>query len=141
MKVIQELIGYFERKGRLTPEDIERFINVGLIAADAPGNMVALCNQIGKTYYFRVHGEERGNVWGTDIYTGDSALPAAAVHAGAVGLGESAVVKVTVVEPLSQYRGCTRNGISSQSYGQYRTAYRVDPVGGENKRDAARLQG
>jgi LCCL domain len=136
MKVIQELIGYFERKGKLTPEDIEKLINKGLLAADAPGNMVALCKPIGKTYYFRVHGEERGNVWGTDIYTGDSALPAASVHAGAVELGEAAVVKVTVVEPLPQYRGSTRNGITSQSYGQYSTAYRVDPVGGEKKGDA-----
>jgi LCCL domain len=131
MKVIQELIGYFERKGKLTPEDIDKLINQGLLAADAPGNMVPLCKQIGKTFYFRVHGEERGNVWGTDTYTGDSALAAASVHAGAVELGETAVVKVTVVEPLSQYRGSSRNGITSQSYGPYSTAYRVDPVGGK----------
>jgi hypothetical protein len=129
MKVIQELIGYFERKGKLTREEIDKLIKQGLLAADAPRDMVALCKQIGKTYYFRVHGEERGNIWGTDTYTGDSALAAASVHAGAVELGETAVVKVTVVEPLSQYRGSTRNGISSQSYGPFRTAYRVDPVG------------
>jgi hypothetical protein len=129
MKVIQELIGYFERKGKLTPEQINRLVQQGLLAADAPGNLVALCKEVGKTYYFRVHGEESGNVWGTDTYTGDSAFPAAAVHAGAVDLGETAVVKVTVVQPLTQYHGSFRNGISSQNYGPYRTAYRVEPVG------------
>jgi hypothetical protein len=128
MKVIQELIAYFDRRGKLTREQLDKLLQRGLLAADAPGNMVGLCQTIGKTYYFRVSGEELGTVWGTDIYTGDSALAAAAVHAGAVGLGETAMVKVTVVAPLSQYRGSTRNGISSHSYGSFGTAFRVDPV-------------
>jgi hypothetical protein len=64
-----------------------------------------------------VRGEVRGSVWGTDTYTGDSALAAASVHAGTVALGEIGVVKVTVVAPLSQYHGSTRHGIVSHSYG------------------------
>jgi hypothetical protein len=128
MKVIQELIAYFDRRGRLTPQQIDKLLKQGLLAADAPENMVALCDQVGKTFYFRVHGEQRGSIWGTGTYTGDSALAAAAVHAGAVKLGDTAVVKVTVVAPLSQYTGSTRNGISSQSFGIFRTAYRIDSV-------------
>jgi LCCL domain len=128
MKVIQELIAYFDRRGKLTPEQIDKLLKRGQLAADAPANMVALCKQIGKTFFFRVRGEERGALWGTGTYTGDSALAVAAVHAGAVQVGETAVVKVTVVEPLSQYHGSTSNGITSQSYGAFRTAYRVDPV-------------
>jgi hypothetical protein len=128
MKVIQELIAYFDRRGKLTPKQMEKLLKQGLLAADAPDNLVTLCNQVGKTFYFRVHGEEHGSVWGTDAYTGDSALGPAAVHAGAVALGETAVVKVTAVKPLSQYHGCTRHGISSYSYGPFGAAYRVDPV-------------
>ncbi len=128
MKVIQELIAYFDRRGRLTPPQIEQLLNQGLLAADAPDNLVALGHQIGHTFYFRVHGEEAGLVWGTDIYTGDSALAAAAVHAGAVALGATGVVKVTIVPPLQQYQGSTRHDITSQSYGHYRTAYRVERV-------------
>jgi hypothetical protein len=128
MKVIQELIAYFDRRGKLTPEQIERLLQQGLLAADAPDNLVGLCDQVGQTFYFQVYGEDRGNVWGTDTYTGDSALGAAAVHAGALELGATRVVKVTVVEPLPQYRGSTRNGITSQSFGSFGTAYRVDPV-------------
>jgi LCCL domain len=127
MKVIQELIAYFDRQGKLTPEQIDKLLKKGLLAAEGPENMMALCKQVGKTFYFRVQGQH-GNIWGTDTYTGDSNLAAAAVHAGAVKKGDSAVVKVTIVNPLSQYPGSTRNGISSQSYGAYRTAYRIDPA-------------
>lgn len=128
MKVIQELIAYFDRRGKLTPEQIEQLLNQGLLASEAPENLVALGHQIGHTFYFRVRGEETGRVWGTDVYTGDSALAAAALHAGALKLGETGVVKVTVVAPLQQYRGSVRNGITSLGYGPYRTAYRVEPV-------------
>jgi hypothetical protein len=128
MKVIQELIAYFDRRGKLTPRDIDKLLSQGLLAAEAPDNLVALGHQIGQSFYFRVHGEETGRVWGTDTYTGDSALAAAAVHAGAVELGETRVVRVTIVEPLQQYRGSTRHGITSDSYGVYRTAYRVEPI-------------
>jgi hypothetical protein len=128
MKVIQELIAYFDRRGKLTAEQIEKLLKQGLLASDAPDNMVALGHQIGQTFYFRVRGQEVGSVWGTEVYTGDSALAAAAVHAGAVELGETSVVKVTVVEPLQKYHGSTRNGITSYSYGPYNTAYRVAAV-------------
>jgi hypothetical protein len=128
MKVIQELIAYFDRRGKLSREQVDKLLRQGLLAADAPANMVGLCKQLGKTYYLRVHGEEHGTVWGTDIYTGDSDLGTAAVHAGAVQIGETAVVKVTVVEPQSQYHGSTRNDITSHSYGSFGTAYRIDAV-------------
>jgi hypothetical protein len=128
MKVIQELIAYFDRRGRLTPRQVEQLLNQGLLAGEAPDDLVALGHQVGNTFYFRVHGEEAGVVWGTDVYTADSALAAAAVHAGAVELGATAVVKVTIVPPLQQYHGSTRHDITSQSYGYYRAAYRVEPV-------------
>jgi hypothetical protein len=53
---------------------------------------------------------------------------AAAVHAGVVGLGETKVIKVTVVEPLQHYQGSIRNGINSHEFGPFNTAYRVDPL-------------
>jgi hypothetical protein len=128
MKVIQELVAYFDRRGKLTPDQIEKLLQQGFLAADAPATMVGLCDLVGQTYYFRVQGEDTGSVWGTDIYTGDSALAAAAVHAGAVGLGEAKTVKVTVAAPLPRYAGSTRHGITSHSFGSYGTAYRVDPI-------------
>jgi hypothetical protein len=128
MKVIQELVAYFERRGRLTRTEIRKLLDQGLLAGDAPPNMLSLCDQIGATYYFRVTGDISGSLWGTDIYTGDSALAAAAVHAGIVKIGDTAVVKVTVEQPRTQYQGSVRNGVTSQEYGQYGTAYRLAAV-------------
>ena len=88
MKAIQELIGYFERRGKLKPAQIDKLLQRGYLAFDAPPHMVGLCDQVGQTYFFRVQGEDRGNLWGTDVYTGDSSLAAAALHAGAVKAGK-----------------------------------------------------
>ena len=128
MKVIQELVAYFERRGRLTRMQIRKLLDQGLLAGDAPPNMLNLCDQVGATYYFRVTGEAAGSLWGTDIYTGDSALAAAAVHAGLVKVGEAAVIRVIVEQPRSKYQGSVRNGVTSSEYGQYGTAYRLAAV-------------
>jgi len=128
MKVIQELVAYFERRGRLTRAQVRKLLDQGLLAADAPANMLSLCEPVGATYYFRVTGNAAGSIWGTDVYTGDSAIAAAAVHAGIVKADESAVVKITVEKPLAQYQGSIRNGVTSHDYGQYGTAYRVASV-------------
>ena len=55
-------------------------------------------------------------------------LAVAAVHAGAVSLGETAVVRVTVSPPLAQYHGSVRNGVTSSDYGRFGSAYRVDRI-------------
>ena len=128
MKVIQELVAYFERRGRLTPPQVRKLLDQGLLAGDAPLNMVNLCDPIGATYYFRVTGEANGSLWGTDVYTGDSAVAAAAVHAGLVKIGETGVVKITVEQPLTRYQGSVRHGVTSLDYGHYGTAYRVARV-------------
>lgn len=128
MKVIQELVAYFERRGRLAPDQVLKLLDQGLLAGDAPANMLNLCDQIGATYYFRVTGQAAGMVWGSDVYTGDSALAAAAVHAGAVKEGETAVVKVTVEPALPRYQGSQRNGVISHDFGAYGTAYRLSRV-------------
>ena len=128
MKVIQELIAYFERRGRLTTPEIRKLLDQGLLAQNAPPNMVSLCDPVGATYYFRVTGEATGSLWGTDTYTGDSSIAVAAVHAGLVEVGETAVVRITVVPPLAQYAGSVRNGVTSREFGQYGTAYRLAAV-------------
>lgn len=128
MKVIQELVAHFERQNKLSREEIRALLDQGFLASDAPARIQDLCETPGTTYYFRVTGAVDGSVWGTDVYTGDSTLAAAAVHAGAVKTGETAVVRVTVMAPLAQYQGSVRNGVTSHDYGRYGTAYRVDRV-------------
>jgi len=125
MKVIQELVAHFERQHKLTAEELKALLDQGLLASEAPARIQDLCDTPGATYYFRVTGAVDGSVWGTDIYTGDSALAAAAVHAGVLKPGETAVVRVRVMPPLAQYQGSIRNGVTSHAYGRFGTAYSV----------------
>jgi hypothetical protein len=128
MKVVQELVAYFDRRGKLTKKQIRQLLDQGLLAADAPLTMIDLCDPVGAAYYFRVTGELSGPLWGTDVYTGDSSIAVAAVHAGIVKAGDPAIVKVTVEQPLSRYAGSVQNGVTSQDFGPYGTAYRLAAV-------------
>jgi hypothetical protein len=128
MKVIQELVAHFDRQKKLSREELKSLLDQGFLASDAPARIQDLCGTPGTTYYFRVSGASDGSVWGTDVYTGDSALATAAVHAGAVTAGETAVVKVMVMPPLARYQGSVRHGVSSHDYGRFGTAYRVERI-------------
>ncbi|WP_170182025.1 LCCL domain-containing protein [Phreatobacter stygius] len=70
---------------------------------------------------------DRGSVWGMDVYTGDSSVCKAAVHAGAINRRGG---QVTVSPDAGQatYAGVTRNGISSSNYGSYASSFRFGPA-------------
>jgi hypothetical protein len=128
MKVMQELAAYFDRRGRLSKKQLHALLDRGFLAADAPPNMQELADAAGASFYFRVTGAADGPLWGTDVYTGDSSLAAAAVHAGLANVGETKVIRVTIVQPLSQYTGSTRNGVTSHDFGRYGSAYRLSAL-------------
>jgi hypothetical protein len=90
-----------------------------------PGNMTTYQNQMGKSFIFRVTGGVNGAVWGTDAYTTDSTLSAAAVHAGVLQPGQTGLVKVSIVAPPPVFQGSSRHGVTSAAFGPYPTAYRV----------------
>jgi hypothetical protein len=91
----------------------------------APDSLTRLQANIGKTFLFRVTGSVTGNVWGTDEYTTDTSLAAAAVHAGVLKPGQTGVVKVTILTPPAVFVGSTRNGVASSAYPGYPGAYKV----------------
>ena len=128
MKAVQELVAYFDRRGALSQRQLRKLLDQGFLAADAPASIVDLCETVGASYYFRVRGAADGPLWGTDIYTGDSSLAVAAVHAGLSKLDESAIVKVTVVAPPQRFHGSVRHGVASHDFGRYGTAYRLSAV-------------
>jgi hypothetical protein len=90
-----------------------------------PGSLTNLANMVGKTYHFRVTGAVNGTVWGTGVYTSDSPLATAAVHAGVLQVGQTGVVKVTIVPAQEAYQGTTQNGVTTSDYGPWPGAYRV----------------
>jgi len=101
------------------------------LEADASGvvtgpiNMVQFQHEIGKTFSFKVTGSAGGSIWGTDIYTTDSTLSTAAVHAGLLQVGQTGVIKVTIVPSPPGFTGSNRNGVASADYGQYPAAFRM----------------
>jgi hypothetical protein len=77
---------------------------------------------IGKIYKMTITGAGGGG-WGTDIYTSDSYIPAMAVHAGVITIGQTKEVYIKVVEGKNTYVGTTRNGITSSEWGGWDLSY------------------
>jgi hypothetical protein len=98
------------------------------VAQPDPGNLTNFAQQTGKTFHFTVTGSADGSVYGTDLYTTDSTLATAAVHAGLLRNGESGVVKVTIEPGAASYTSTTRNGVTSYDWGQYHASYKISRV-------------
>jgi hypothetical protein len=79
---------------------------------------------IGKVYKMTITGNAGGAVWGTDIYTSDSYIPAAAVHAGIITAGQSKEVYIQIVEGLNNYTPSTRNGVTTYEWGGWGLSYK-----------------
>jgi hypothetical protein len=93
-------------------------------AAPAPATLAAFQQQYGKELVFTVTGGvpsngQQAGVWGTDVYTLDSNLGLAAVHAGVVKPGEATAVRVRVVQSPPQFAAASRHGVNSNAYAHY----------------------
>ena len=119
----------------ITSSDYGSFTGSFSIAADdggdngaipAPDNMTSFRDNPGDAYLFSITAKsDAGNIWGTNAYTDDSNLKTAVVHAGVLANGEHGVVKVVIVPGQTSYLGSVRNGISSNSFGNYAGSYAV----------------
>lgn len=84
-----------------------------------PGTLDAIGAVVGNTYQIRTIGSTSGSVWGTNLYTTDSSIGKAAVHAGVLRAGQEGVVTVVVKGGLPNYIGSTRNGVTTSSWGSF----------------------
>ena len=97
-----------------------------------PGNgLQQYRGSIGRVLLFRVTGTASGSLWGTDIYTDDSVLAKAAVHAGVLEVGEEGIVVVTILPGQGGYSASDRNGIVSSGYGTWGGSFQVQALGAE----------
>jgi len=127
VKAIQQLISYLEARGRLSDRQIEQLVARGFWDQYTGADLPSLEKQIGHTFYFQATGNANGRLWGTDVYTSDSDLGTACVHAGLLRVGEAGVVKATIVKPLSVFPGSRRHGVSSQTWSNgWSGAFTVD---------------
>lgn len=70
----------------------------------------------------------KGSVWGTEFYTGDSNVCPAMIHAGIIPAERGGYGMVTFTKGLPVYRGSTKNGITSNAYGEWGLTFYVQKV-------------
>lgn len=70
-------------------------------------------------------GGRPGQVWGTDIYTDDSSICTAAVHAGLITFMTGGTIVLATKPGRSSYTGSRRNGVVSESWGRYDASFSV----------------
>ena len=89
-------------------------------------NLTGYRNRVGQVFEVRVTGSTRGQVWGgsNGIYTDDSSLGAAAVHAGLLKPNEVGVLKVEILSGRNSYTGSTRNGVTSSNWDRWDGSFR-----------------
>lgn len=63
-----------------------------------------------------------GEVWGSAIYTEDSAICRAALHAGVVG-PMGGPVTLTAAQGCKSYSGTTNNGVTTKAYGPWNASF------------------
>ena len=89
-------------------------------------NATALRGQNGSQFTFVCPaGGSLGSIWGTDVYTDDSPVCTAAVHAGKLTTVDGGIATIQVKAGLSTYTGSARNGVTSSSYGPWSGSYSV----------------
>lgn len=96
-----------------------------LEALPDPGHLFTFNGRIGETLAFKVTGRVDGTVYGTGVYTTDSNLATAAVHCGALKVGETGTVRVTIMPSPPAFASTAQNGVTSSAWGPYPAAYQV----------------
>jgi hypothetical protein len=131
LEQLQPLQDAYARAGRLDEALAirDRVRQLSRTLADVridPGYLDVGEQEVGRSYLYEVTGSLDGPVWGTDLYTSDSSLSAAAVHAGVLREGERGLVRVTVEGTLNaNFTGSERNGVWSEDWEAHPFGYRL----------------
>jgi hypothetical protein len=103
--------------------DTAKVFSTSIQLATGTSDMTAFTtSDIGKVYKLTTTGASGGG-WGTDIYTNDSYIPAMAVHAGVLSIGQTKEIYIKIVEGLNSYPASTRNGITTSDWGGWGLSY------------------
>jgi hypothetical protein len=60
-----------------------------------------------------------GRLWGKSLYTDDSSICTAAVHAGLISAAGGGTVTIEIRPGAASYQTSTSNGVASRSYGSW----------------------
>ena len=70
-------------------------------------------------------------MWGDRVYTDDSSVCTAAVHAGALSRASGGTVRITIRPGLAAYAASSRNGVTTEQWESWGGSFEVQmpPVG------------
>jgi len=108
------------------PESTGAFLNDNSSLNEEPAvprSLRGIATAPGQVLVYQITGSTGGYVWGTDIYTDDSSIAAAAVHAGLLQPDETGTIMVTILAGRETYRGSARNGVASRDYPSWARSY------------------
>jgi hypothetical protein len=71
---------------------------------------------------------DKGGIYGTGVYTADTSICRAGIHAGAIPV-EGGTLTVVLRPGQLAYRGSEQNGIKSRDYGKYSRSFAVATAG------------
>jgi hypothetical protein len=98
-----------------------------LIVVDQRATAVGLENRVGRVATFICPSiltpTLNAQVWGTDLYSVDSAICLAAVHAGVHTAGTTSQVTLRMGGEAGPLQGTTRNGVTSSTYASAYSTY------------------
>ena len=105
------------------PIEVEEKVEVVVLGANGVHGLM-------QTHFEKVVGVEvvgvgQGSVWGSNPYTTDSTLGAAAVHAGVLKVGEKGIVKLKAKADAGGYTGTTQNGVTTGNWGPYQGCFEI----------------
>lgn len=98
----------------------------------APGALLEQCARLPEgvdSYSCSCQGsaaEARGSVWGSDPFTADSSICAAAQLTGYIEAGQPGNVYVLRIRGLEHYSGTSSNGVKSNDWGAYKSSFVFD---------------
>ena len=86
-------------------------------------------NGCGPYQALTVTGTTGGVIWGSNPYTDDSTFSSAAVHAGLIAVGETAIIEPYLVDNYPSYQGSTANGVSTYNWSSSWCGYYIRILG------------
>jgi hypothetical protein len=86
--------------------------------------------EAGRTYRFSCPSDGTAQaVYGSDIYTDDSSICTAAVHAGIISIEQGGAVTIEIRPGRSTYGSTIRHGIKSMNFGEYGRSFVFNSAG------------
>jgi hypothetical protein len=107
-----------------TPKVPAQVVGEGtLITWMTPADSLRGKNGLRVAYLCPAGGMLSERLWGTDLYTDDSSICSAAVHAGLVTTSGGGPITIEIRPGASTYTGSSRNGVASRGYGGWHGSF------------------